>query len=132
MIMEQRQTHLFDARGKVLGRLATEIATTLSGKNRVDYTPHIDAGGTVVVINSADVHLTGTKELDKKYHRYTGYAGGIRTRTVKEQRALDASEIIRIAVKGMLPKNKLGRAMQKRLFIYNDATYTEKVDVTHA
>ena len=101
----ERHTHLFDAQDKVLGRLATEIATVLSGKDRVDYTPHIDASATVVVINAAGVHLTGTKELDKKYHRYTGYAGGIRTRTVKEQRELDASEIIRMAVKGMLPKN---------------------------
>ncbi len=128
----KRQTHLFDAQNKVLGRLATEIATVLSGKDRVDYTPHIDDGGTVVVINAARVHLTGTKELDKKYHRYTGYSGGIRTITVKEQREKDAREIIRVAVKGMLPKNKLGRAMQKRLFIYNDAAYTEHIDVTHA
>ncbi len=128
----ERQTHLFDAQNKVLGRLATEIATVISGKDRVDYAPHIDSGVTVVVINAAGVHLTGTKERDKKYHRYTGYAGGIRTTTVQEQREKDASEIIRIAVKGMLPKNKLGRAMQKRLFIYNDAAYTEHIDVTHA
>lgn len=128
----ERQTHLFDAKGKVLGRLATDIATVLSGKNAVDYTPHIDRGNSVVVINAADVHVTGTKELTKTYHHYTGYAGGVRTTTVQRQRAKDASEIIRHAVAGMLPKNKLGRAMQKRLFIYNDATHAHHVDVTHA
>lgn len=127
----ERQYHLFDANNKVLGRLSTEIAAMLTGKNKVNYTPHIDGGDAVVVINAQKVRVTGNKELGKVYYNYTGYAGGIKKATVKELREKDASEIIRKSVVGMLPKNKLGRQMQKRLFVYNGSEYSEKIDVTH-
>ena len=127
----ERQYHLFDADNKVLGRLSTEIAKVLSGKDRVDYTPHVDAGAAVVIINAEKVKLTGNKENDKKYHSYSGYHGGITEKTVKELREENASEIIRKSVVGMLPKNKLGSQMQKRLFIYNDETHTKQIDVVH-
>jgi large subunit ribosomal protein L13 len=127
----ERKYHLFDANNKVLGRISTEIAQILSGKNKVDYTPHIDGGDAVVVINAAKVKLTGNKENDKKYHRFSGYHGGITEKTVKELRQDDASEIIRRSVVGMLPKNKLGSQMQKRLFIFNDDVHTKTIDVVH-
>lgn len=116
----KRQYHLFDASGKVLGRLATELAGVLSGKNKVDYTPHIDGGDFAVVINAEKVILTGNKENDKVYHRFSGYPGGITGVTVKQQREKDASKIIHQAVFGMMPKNKLGKCMLTRLFVFND------------
>ncbi|MCK4635799.1 MAG: 50S ribosomal protein L13 [Candidatus Moranbacteria bacterium] len=127
----KRQYHLFDANGKVLGRFATEIAGILSGKNKVDYTPHIDGGDAIVIINADKIKLTGNKENDKKYYRFTGYPGGIKDITVKQQREKDASKIISQAVGGMLPKNKLGSRMKKRLFIFNDDNYNYTIDVTH-
>jgi large subunit ribosomal protein L13 len=127
----ERQYHLFDAKNKVLGRLSTEIARTLMGKDKVDYAPHIDAGDAVVVINAAKVAVTGNKENNKKYYRFTGYTGNVKEITVGEQREKDATELIRRSVTGMLPKNKLGSNMQKRLFISNDEVYTQKIDITH-
>ena len=126
-----RQYHLFNAKGKVLGRLATEIATILSGKNKVDYAPYIDGGDAVVVINAAQIKVTGNKENDKKYYRFTGYPGGIKNVTVKQQREKDASKIISQAVQGMLPKNKLGSKMQKRLFIFNNEKHKYTIDISH-
>ena len=128
----ERQYHLFDANNKVLGRLSTEIVLTLTGKNKVNYTPHIDGGDVVVVINAQKVRVTGNKETGKKYYNYTGFAGGIKEATVKELREKNAGEIIRKSVEGMLPKNKLGKQMQTRLFIYNGSDFSEKIDVTHA
>lgn len=127
----ERQYHLFDANNKVLGRLSTEVAQILSGKNKVDYTPHVDGGDAVVIINAEKVKLTGNKETDKKYHSFSGYHGGITEKTVKELREENASEIIRKSVVGMLPKNKLGSQMQKRLFIYNDDNHTKQIHVEH-
>ncbi len=124
-----RQTYLFDAKGKVLGRMATEIARVLSGRDRVDYTPHIDAGATVVVINAAQVKVTGNKELDKKYYRHTGYSGGIKSISVGDQREKDASKIIEHAVKGMLPKNKIANRMIRRLHVYNDDKHTHGINI---
>lgn len=126
-----RQYHLFDANNKVLGRFATEVAGVLSGKNKVDYIPHVDGGDVVVVINADKIKLTGNKENDKKYYHYTGYAGGIKDISVKEQREKDASKIISRAVCGMLPKNKLGNQMRKRLFIFNNANHKYTIDITH-
>ncbi|PID52617.1 MAG: 50S ribosomal protein L13 [Candidatus Moraniibacteriota bacterium] len=128
----ERQYHLFDANNKVLGRLSTEVAKILSGKNKVDYTPHIDDGDAVVIINADKIKLTGNKETDKKYYSFSGYHGGITEKTVKELREENASEIIRKSVVGMLPKNKLGRQMQKRLFIYNNDEHTKQIHVEHA
>lgn len=127
----ERQYHLFDANNKVLGRLSTEIARVLMGKDRVDYAPHIDGGDAVVVINAQKIKLTGTKDQNKKYYDFSGYSSGIREISAGELRKKDAAEIIRRSVKGMLPKNKLSNQMQKRLFIYNDGEYSEKIDITH-
>lgn len=127
----KRQYHLFDASNKVLGRFATEVVSVLSGKNKVDYTPHIDGGDVVVVINAEKIKLTGNKENSKKYYKFTGYPGGIKNVTVKQQREKDASMIIHQAVGGMLPKNKLGRQMKKRLFVLNDDKHNYTIDLTH-
>jgi large subunit ribosomal protein L13 len=127
----ERQYHQFDAQKYVLGRLSTEIAKILSGKNKVDYTPHIDGGDAVVVINAEKIVLTGNKENDKKYYSFSGYHGGVTEKTVKELRKDQPEEIIRKAVVGMLPKNKLGRQMQKRLFIYSGTEHDKQIDITH-
>ena len=127
----ERQYHLFDAKNYVLGRLSTKIAKILTGKNKVDYTPHIDGGDAVVVINAKKIKLTGNKENDKKYYSHSGYIGGISETTVKELREDKPEEIVRKAVVGMLPKNKLGRQMQKRLFIYAGEKHDKNIDITH-
>jgi large subunit ribosomal protein L13 len=127
----QRKYHLFDAEGKILGRLATEIATVLRGKNKVDFTPHIDAGDFVVVINSDKVAATGNKMLGKIYHRFSGYPGGITSTTLKDQLVKDSTKVIHSAVYGMLSKNKLRNRMLTRLMIYKNAEHTHKIDITH-
>ncbi len=127
----ERQYHLFDAKKYVLGRLSTEIAKILSGKNKVDYAPHIDGGDAVVVINAEKIVVTGNKETDKKYYSYSGYHGGLTEKTVKELRGDHPEEIIRRSVVGMLPKNKLGSQMQKRLFIYAGEEHEKKIDIMH-
>ncbi len=126
-----RQTHLFDAKGKVLGRLATEVAQVLSGRDRVDFAPHIDAGATVVIINADQIALTGNKENDKRYYRFSGYPGGIKNITVKDQRKKDASKMIEQAVRGMLPKNKLASKMMNRLYVYNNQEHNKVIQVDH-
>lgn len=127
----QRKYHLFDAEGKVLGRFATEIATVLRGKNKVDFTPHIDGGDCVVVINADKIAATGNKMLGKVYHRFSGYPGGITSITLKDQLAKDSTKIIHSAVYGMLSKNKLRDRMLTRLFIYKNAEHNHKIDITH-
>lgn len=127
----QRKIHLFDAKDKVLGRFAVEVARTLSGKAKVDYTPHIDGGDAVVVVNANRVHLTGNKEQKKIYYHHTGFPGGIKDVSAKDLREKDARQLIFSAVHGMLPKNKLGRAMEKRLHVFNDDQHDKKIDVTH-
>ncbi len=116
----ERAVHLFDARGKVLGRLATEIAQVVSGRDKIDYTPHIDGGDVVIVINAADVVATGRKMQQKMYHRFSGYPGGITSIALKDQLKKDARKVIENAVFGMLPKNKLRARAMRRLHIYND------------
>lgn len=110
--------HVIDADGKVLGRLATQIADMLRGKDKPEYTPHTDGGDYVVVINAEKVKMTGNKWEDKIYDRYTGYIGGYRTRTAKEVRAKNPEDIIVLAVKRMLPKNRLNREIIKKLKVY--------------
>ena len=124
--------YLFDAKDRILGRLATKIACVLRGKNKVGFTSHIDDGDAIVVINAQQVRVSGKKEEDKIYFHYTGYPGGIRQITLQEQREKDARKIISHAVIGMLPKNKLSRQMQKRLFVYNNDKHPHKnVDLTY-
>ena len=114
----ERNWYVVDATGKTLGRLATQVATVLRGKNKPTYTPHVDCGDYVIVVNADKVVLTGNKLEDKKYYNHSGYPGGLRERTAKEMIEKYPEEMARKAVKGMLPKNRLGRAMYKKLFVY--------------
>ena len=114
----ERQWQLVDAEGQTLGRLATRIADTLRGKDKPQYTPHVDTGDFVVVVNAEKVAVTGKKLDDKLYHRHSGYPGGLRTRTLREQLDRRPEEVIRKAVKGMLPRNRLSRAQLRKLKIY--------------
>lgn len=109
---------LIDADGKVLGRIASEIARRLRGKHKPIYTPHVDTGDFVVVINAEKVFLTGKKMTDKIYYHHTGYPGGIKSITAGKLLGEKPERVLRIAVKGMLPKNSLGRQMLKKLKIY--------------
>jgi large subunit ribosomal protein L13 len=109
---------LVDADGQILGRLATEIADTLRGKTKPAYTPHVDTGDFVVVVNAEKVRVTGKKLEQKIYYRHSGYPGGLRERTLAEQLARRPEEVIRKAVKGMLPKNKLAAAQLRKLKVY--------------
>ena len=111
---------LIDAKGKTLGRLASEVASILSGKNKPEYTPNADLGDFVVVVNANEIHVTG-KKLDKKiYYRHSGYPGGIKSKPLRDIMENSASDAIKSAVKGMLPKSKLGRQMFTKLKVYND------------
>lgn len=126
-----RKYHLFNAQGKVFGRMATEIALILRGKNKADFTPYVDGGDFVVVINSDGVAATGNKMTGKIYHRFSGYPGGITSVTLKDQIKNDSRKVIQSAVYGMLAKNKLRGEMMKRLFIYKDDKHNHKIDITH-
>ena len=114
----ERKWYVIDAEGKPLGRVASKAAHILRGKNKVTYTPHIDCGDYVIIINASKVLLTGNKLEDKKYYSHSGYPGGLRTRTAKEMIEKYPEEMVEKAVKGMLPKTRLGRAMYKKLFVY--------------
>ncbi|MCJ7704295.1 MAG: 50S ribosomal protein L13 [Desulfobacterales bacterium] len=119
----EHQWYLVDAQGKVLGRLATELAKILRGKNKPIYTPHVDTGDFVIVVNAGKVALTGKKMKDKIYYHHTGYPGGIKEMSAEKLLAKKPTEMIRIAVKGMLPKNSLGRQMIQKLKIYAGAKH---------
>jgi large subunit ribosomal protein L13 len=112
------QWYLVDAEGKVLGRLATELAMILRGKNKPTFTPHVDTGDFLIVVNTRKVVLTGKKMKDKIYYHHTGYPGGIKEISAEKLLAKKPTEMLRIAVKGMLPKNSLGRQMLRKLKIY--------------
>ena len=114
----EHQWYLVDAEGKVLGRLASELSKILRGKNKPIYTPHVDTGDFVVVVNAEKVALTGKKVKDKIYYHHTGYPGGIKEMSAEELLAKKPTEVLRIAVKGMLPKNSLSRQMLRKLKIY--------------
>jgi large subunit ribosomal protein L13 len=119
----QHQWYLVDAEGKVLGRLATELAKILRGKNKPIYTPHVDTGDFVIVVNAGKVVLTGKKMKDKIYYHHTGHPGGIKEMTAEKLLAKKPTEMIRIAVKGMLPKTSLGRQMIRKLKVYAGAKH---------
>ena len=112
------QWHLIDAEGKTLGRLATQVADVLRGKDRPTFTPHTDSGDYVIIVNAEKVHLTGKKWEDKEYRRYTGWMGGYKVRTAKEMLEKHPTDIITKAVQGMLPKNRLSRQIIKKLKVY--------------
>ena len=113
-----REWYLVDAEGKTLGRLATQIADTLRGKRKPQYTPHVDTGDFVVVVNAEKIQVTGNKLDQKRYYRHSGYPGGLRSRTLREQLDRRPTEVLRVAVKGMLPKNRLARQQLTKLKIY--------------
>jgi large subunit ribosomal protein L13 len=119
----ERDWHLIDVKGKILGRTATGIALLLMGKGKPYFAKNLDCGDNVVVINAQEVAVTGKKESDKVYTRYSGYPGGLRKITIKELRTQKPGEIIRHAVAGMLPKNKLRASMLKRLFIFSGSEH---------
>lgn len=114
----QHRWYLVDAEGKVLGRLAAELAKLLRGKNKSIYTPHVDTGDYVIVVNASKITLTGKKMKDKIYYHYTGYPGGIKEVNAEKLITQKPTEVVRMAVKGMLPKTSLGRQMIKKLKIY--------------
>ena len=113
-----RDWYVVDADGQTLGRLATQIADTLRGKGKPQYTPHVDTGDFVVVVNAEKIAVTGNKLDDKIYYRHSGYPGGLRARPLREQLERRPTEVLRKAVKGMLPRNKLARAQLTKLKIY--------------
>lgn len=113
-----RKWFVVDAEGEIVGRLATQIATVLRGKHRPDYTPHVDTGDNIIVINADKVRFTGLKTKQKEYITFSGYPGGQKRRTAEEQFAKHPTRVLESAVRGMLPKTKLGRAMIKKLFLY--------------
>jgi large subunit ribosomal protein L13 len=114
----QKEWLLVDAEGQSLGRLASEVAKLVRGKHKTNFTPHVDCGDNVIIINAEKIQLTGKKWTDKSYIRHTGYPGGQRTLTATELFGKDPSRLVEKAVKGMLPKNKLGRALFKNLYVY--------------
>jgi large subunit ribosomal protein L13 len=114
----ERNWVLVDASGQTLGRLATQIADVLRGKRKPVYTPHVDTGDFVVVVNCEKVAVTGNKRAEKRYYRHSGYPGGIRSRTLEEQLQRRPEEVIRHAVKGMIPRTRLGRKQLTKLKIY--------------
>lgn len=129
----ERKWYLFDAKDMVLGRLAARIATYLRGKNKPVFTPNVDTGDFVVVVNAGKIRLTGKKLDDKVYYHHSGYIGGIKAATAKERMDSDPEGIIMDAVWGMLPKNRLGRAMLKKLKVYRGSEHphsAQKPEIT--
>jgi len=114
----KRDWYVIDATDKTLGRMATEIARRLRGKHKAVYTPHVDTGDYIVVINAEKVRVTGAKPLDKMYYHHTGYPGGIKEASFSKMIETHPERVVEIAVKGMLPKNPLGRAMYRKLKVY--------------
>jgi len=131
-----RAWYVVDAEGQTLGRLATQLADLLRGKGKADYTPHIDTGDFVVVVNAEKIRVTGNKLDSKVYWRHSGYPGGIRSRTLREMLDRQPEEVIRKAVKGMMPRNRLSRQQLNKLKVYagpdhpHQAQSPEKLEVT--
>ena len=121
-----RKWHLIDAKNKVLGRLTSEIAKILMGKNKSYFTPNLDTGDCVVVINAKEVLLSGKKENQKRYFRHSGYPGGMRISTAAQVRVKKPEDLVKHAIVGMLPKTKLGKLMVKKLFIFPEAEHSYK------
>ncbi|RJP46074.1 MAG: 50S ribosomal protein L13 [Armatimonadetes bacterium] len=122
----KRDWHLIDARNQILGRIASGAASLLIGKNKAQYVPYLDTGDNVVVINAAKVKVTGKKETEKRYYRHSGYPGGLKVKTLKEIRHEKPEEVITHAIKGMVPKTKLGRQMMKKLHVFAGSDHTFK------
>jgi len=114
-----KEWYIIDATNEVLGRLASKVAKIIRGKNKPDFTPHVDCGDNVIIINAEKIRLTGNKIQDKEYIRYSGYPGGQKSETAEKIMKKNPSRVIENAVKGMLPKNRLGNAIFKNLYVYN-------------
>ena len=119
----ERNWYVIDAKDQPLGRVAVKAAHMLRGKHKPTFTPHVDCGDYIIIINSKEVKLTGNKEEDKMYYNHSGYPGGLRERNAKVMREKYPNEMIEKAVKGMLPHNRLGRAMYKKLFVYEGSEH---------
>jgi len=113
-----RKWHVIDATGKTLGRLATEAATLLRGKHKPTFTPHVDCGDYVIIINAGQIQLTGDKLNQKKYYRYSGYQSGLSVKTAAQMREQQPERMLELAIRGMIPTGRLGRATGKKLFVY--------------
>lgn len=122
----ERNWYVIDAEGKTLGRVATKAAHVLRGKHKVTYTPYVDCGDYVIIVNADKVVLTGNKLEDKKYYNHSGFPGGLRERNAKEMIEKYPEEMVERAVKGMLPKNRLGRQMYKKLFVYEGMNHNHE------
>src|SRR5213595_1599923 len=130
--LDQRKWHVIDANGAVLGRLAAQIANILRGKNKPVFTPHLDAGDFVVVINAEKVVLTGKKETDKLFMSYSGWKGGEKYRSVAQIRARHPERLITHAVRGMVPKNRLGRVLMTKLKVYKGSAHPHEAQQPQA
>jgi large subunit ribosomal protein L13 len=122
----RRNWYLVDATGKTLGRLSTEIARRLRGKHKPEYTPHVDTGDYIVVVNAEKIHVTGNKLADKMYYRHTGFIGNMKSTNLEKLLQKAPEQAIEIAVKGMMPKNPLGRAMFKKLRVFSGPEHTHQ------
>ena len=122
----ERKWYVIDAKGKPLGRVASKAATMLRGKHKATFTPHVDCGDNIIIINASEVALTGNKLEQKIYYNHSGYTGGLRERTAKTMRENYPVEMVERAVKGMLPKGRLGRQMYKKLFVYAGSEHNQK------
>jgi len=122
----ERKWFVVDAEGKTLGRLATEVATLLRGKHKPTYTPHVDTGDHVIILNASKIELTGKKLTDKIYYRHTQHPGGLKQRTALEMRTNYSEKMLELAIKGMLPKGSLGRQMFKKLHVYAGDTHNHQ------
>lgn len=119
----ERKWYVVDAEGQTLGRLSTEVASILRGKNKPTFTPHVDTGDHVIIINAEKIHLTGNKLNDKIYYRHTNHPGGLKQRTALEMRTNYPVQMLELAIKGMLPKGRLGRQVSKKLNVYAGAEH---------
>ncbi len=128
----ERKWYVVDAEGKVLGRLASRVASVLRGKHKPTFTPHLDLGDHVVVLNAEKVHLTGRKFQNKQYRWHTGYIGGLREVSAEKMIRTHPERVIEWAVQGMLPKNRLGRAMAKKLKVYRGAAHPHQAQQPQA
>jgi large subunit ribosomal protein L13 len=120
----RRDWFVVDATDKTLGRLATELASRLRGKHKPEFTPHVDTGDYIVVVNAANIRVTGNKMKDKMYYRHTGYVGNLKSVSLEKLMEKSPEQVITLAVKGMLPKNRLGSAMLKKLRVFAGAEHT--------
>lgn len=119
----ERKWFVVDATDLVLGRLSTEVATLLKGKHKPTYTPHVDCGDYVIIVNADKVALTGNKLDDKLYYRHSGYPGGLKSRTAKRMLELQPQKVLEKSIRGMLPKNRLGEDMYRKLYVYADSEH---------